>query len=78
VAPVSKMERGGPLHRGPLGSGANEYEKHAFAVLKYAARLALKDLPPGAYVLTVSAQSRLGDTPAAERQVPFTVTAASR
>ena len=44
----------------------------------YAARLALKDLPPGAYVLTVSAQSRLGDTPAAERQVPFTVTAASR
>src|SRR5205814_6989658 len=44
----------------------------------YAARLALKDLPPGPYVLTVSARSRLGDTPPAERQVPFSVTAASR
>jgi len=44
----------------------------------FAARLALKDLPPGPYVLTVSARSRLGDTPPAERQVPFTVTAASR
>jgi len=44
----------------------------------YAARLALKDLPPGPYVLTVSARSRLGDTPPAERQVAFTVTAASR
>jgi VWFA-related protein len=43
----------------------------------YAARLPLKDLPPGPYVLTVSAQSRLGNTPPAERQVPFTVTAAS-
>ena len=44
----------------------------------YAARFALKDLPPGPYVLTVSARSRLGDTPPAERQVAFTVTAASR
>jgi hypothetical protein len=44
----------------------------------YAARLALKDLPPGPYVLTVSARSRLGDTPPVERQVPFAVTAASR
>jgi VWFA-related protein len=44
----------------------------------YAARLLLKDLPPGPYVLTVSARSRLGDTPPAERQVAFTVTAASR
>jgi hypothetical protein len=44
----------------------------------YAARLALKDLPPGPYVLTVSARSRLGDSPSAERQVPFTVTAALR
>ena len=41
----------------------------------YAARLALEDLPPGPYVLTVSARSRLGDTPSAERQGPFTVTA---
>jgi VWFA-related protein len=41
----------------------------------HAARLALKDLPPGPYVLTVLAQSRLGATPPAERQVPFTVTA---
>jgi VWFA-related protein len=41
----------------------------------YAARLALKDLPPGPYVLRVSARSRLGDMPTAERQVPFTVTA---
>ena len=42
----------------------------------YAAPLVLKDLPPGPYVLTVSARSRLGNTPSAERQVPFTVTAA--
>ena len=41
----------------------------------YAARLALKDLPPGPYVLTVAARSRLGNMPSAERQVPFTVTA---
>ena len=41
----------------------------------YAARLALKDLPPGPYVLTVAARSRLGNVPSAERQVPFTVTA---
>lgn len=42
----------------------------------YGARVALKDLPPGPYVLTVSARSRLGDTPPVERQVQFTVTAA--
>jgi VWFA-related protein len=42
----------------------------------FAARLALKDLPPGSYVLTLSAQSRLNDGPPAERQVPFVVTAA--
>jgi hypothetical protein len=41
----------------------------------FAARLALKDLPPGSYVLTVSARSRLGDMPSAERQVQFTITA---
>ena len=41
----------------------------------HAARLALKDLLPGSYVLTVSARSRLGDMPAAERQVQFSVTA---
>jgi hypothetical protein len=41
----------------------------------HAARLALKDLSPGSYVLTVSARSRLGDMPSAERQVQFTVTA---
>ena len=41
----------------------------------YAVRLPLKELPPGSYVLTVSARSRLGDTPSAERQVQFTVTA---
>lgn len=41
----------------------------------HAAQLALKDLSPGSYVLTVSARSRLGDMPAAERQVQFTVTA---
>lgn len=41
----------------------------------HAARLALKDLSPGSYVLTVAARSRLGDMPSAERQVQFTVTA---
>ena len=44
----------------------------------YAARFVLKDLPPGPYVLTVSARSRLGNTPPAERQVAFTVTTASQ
>jgi hypothetical protein len=39
----------------------------------FAARLSLQDLPPGEYVLTVSARSRLGDMPGAERQVPFTI-----
>jgi hypothetical protein len=42
----------------------------------FAARLALKGLAPGSYVLTVSARSRLGDAPSVERQVQFTVTAA--
>jgi len=41
----------------------------------HAARLTLKDLAPGSYVLTVSARSRLGDMPSAERQVQFAVTA---
>jgi hypothetical protein len=42
----------------------------------HAARLALKELAPGPYVLTVSARSRLGDMPSAERQVPITIVAA--
>jgi VWFA-related protein len=42
----------------------------------HAARLSLKELPPGPYVLTVSARSRLGDMPSAERRVPFSVVAA--
>ncbi len=41
----------------------------------HAARLLLKDLSPGSYVLSVTARSRLGDMPSAERQVQFTVTA---
>ena len=41
----------------------------------FATRIPLKDLAPGSYVLTVAAKSRLGDTPPAERQVLFTVTA---
>jgi hypothetical protein len=40
----------------------------------YASRIATKGLTPGSYVLTVSARSRLGDAPAAERRVEFTVT----
>jgi VWFA-related protein len=40
----------------------------------YATRLATKGLEPGSYVLTVSAKSRLGNTPATERQVQFSVT----
>jgi VWFA-related protein len=40
----------------------------------YAAHIPMKDLAPGAYVLTVSAKSRLGNGPAVERQVRFTVT----
>jgi VWFA-related protein len=39
----------------------------------FIARIPLKDLAPGNYVLTVSAKSRLGNTPAAERQVRLIV-----
>jgi hypothetical protein len=42
----------------------------------YASRLATRGLAPGSYVLTVSAKSRLGSAPAAERQIQFTVTPA--
>ncbi len=41
----------------------------------YQARIPLTDLPPGLYVLTLEARSRLGDHPAASRQVPFRITA---
>jgi VWFA-related protein len=40
----------------------------------YSAKVPLKDLAPGAYVLTVSAKSRLGSSTAVERQVRFSVT----
>ncbi len=39
----------------------------------YAARVPLADIPPGRYVLTVEARSRLGDSPTRARQVEFTV-----
>ena len=39
----------------------------------YAARIPMKDLAPGPYVLTVQARSRLDEAPAVERQVQFTV-----
>jgi len=39
----------------------------------YAARIPLKDLAPGRYVLTVSARSTLGDGSAVQRQVQFTI-----
>ncbi len=39
----------------------------------YAARVPLTDLPPGPYVLTVEAQSRLGAGVTARRQTEFTV-----
>jgi VWFA-related protein len=44
----------------------------------YQARLPLSDLKPGLYILTVEARSRLGDHPAAVRQVPFRVVEAGR
>ena len=40
----------------------------------YATRIPMKELPPGLYVLTVSARSRLGNKDAMERQVRFAVT----
>jgi hypothetical protein len=40
----------------------------------FSGRVGMQDLPPGAYVLTVSAKSRLGDLPPVERQVAFSVT----
>jgi VWFA-related protein len=39
----------------------------------YTTAIPLKDLPPAKYVLKVSAKSRLGSTPAAEREVRFEV-----
>jgi VWFA-related protein len=44
----------------------------------YQARIPLSEFPPGPYVLTLEARSRLGDHPAASRQVPFRVTPAQR
>jgi hypothetical protein len=44
----------------------------------YQARLPLSDLKPGLYVLTLEARSRLGDHPAAVRQVPFRVVESGR
>jgi VWFA-related protein len=41
----------------------------------YSARVPLKDIPPGRYVLTVSAKSRMGSNPSVQRQVRITVTA---
>jgi VWFA-related protein len=41
----------------------------------YAATIALRSLPPGRYVLTVSARSRLGNPDAVARQAPFVVVA---
>ena len=41
----------------------------------YSVRVPLKDIPPGNYVLTVSAKSRLKDSPAAERRMRVVVTA---
>jgi VWFA-related protein len=40
----------------------------------FATRIAMRDLSPGSYLLTVSAASRLGGAPAVQRQVPFSVT----
>jgi len=40
----------------------------------YTVRIPLKDIEPGNYVLTVSAKSRLKDTPGAERQLRLIVT----
>jgi hypothetical protein len=40
----------------------------------YTGKIPLKDLAPGAYVLTVSAKSRLGSSTAVDRQVRFNVT----
>jgi hypothetical protein len=42
----------------------------------YATRLPLKDVPPGAYVLTVSARSRLGNQTPVERRIRINVTPA--
>ena len=41
----------------------------------YTARIPLTELAAGPYVLTVEARSRLGDRPAASREVSFTITA---
>jgi hypothetical protein len=39
----------------------------------YAARIPLRDLAPGSYVLTVSARSRLGEGSPVERQLQFRI-----
>jgi VWFA-related protein len=43
----------------------------------YMARVPLNDVPPGSYVLTVEARSRLGDNPTATRRVPIRITEAA-
>ena len=39
----------------------------------YTAKIPLKDIKPGRYVLTVIAKSRVGSNPAVQRQVRITV-----
>jgi len=43
----------------------------------YAARVPLSDIPPGSYVLSVAAHSRLGSNTSATRQLQFTVVGAA-
>jgi hypothetical protein len=40
----------------------------------YSARIPLKDIPPGRYVLTVVAKSRMDKNPSVQRQIRITVT----
>jgi VWFA-related protein len=42
----------------------------------YMARVPLNDVPPGSYVLTVEARSRLGNNPTATRRIPIRITEA--
>ena len=63
--PENRIQQMIRLHRAP------EFLRDA--VMK-GSLVPLKDLAPGSYVLTVSARSRLGNAPATERQIRFTVT----
>ncbi len=65
-------DQGRPVYKAEDVRDSSELQ-NASGSFGYATRLPLSELPPGDYVLTVEARSRLGNNISATRQVPFRV-----